>query len=79
MRAGTATQEELEMKRQALINAETNSISSQIPSCDNESGGPSRLVHYAGPADQEAEIIESKAQSNGTSHRQDKLIQQQQQ
>ena len=39
MREKTATGEELEQKRQALINADVNSVSSQIPSCDNESGG----------------------------------------
>ena len=33
--------EELERKRQALINAETNSINSQIPCKSDGAGGPS--------------------------------------
>jgi len=59
MRADSSTHEELERKRQALINADSNSVSSQIPSCDNnESGGPARLVHYAGPGGTSDEVTD---------------------
>ena len=35
-----STEQELEKKRQALINADSNSVSSQIPDCDNDGGAP---------------------------------------